>query len=397
MKLYAQQGWGKGEKISRGLEANTLQGVILSPHDEEPLVLRAYAESLAARQPRPDVLFDPQIYVSLVPDANEGKLPQYDEYYRPDLRLRDLTGLRTVQRLVHGTLRYQRELPLTHAVSPTIIIEGFADRSAQVALSLAQESIEYWDSHPDGDQRLLISFVFAESALAHHEQVAEFLDTISLYEADGFYLVVDRNDAIYSQDFDAGRLAEMLRIVYSLRQSRFEVVVGYSDLVCALYSAVGASASATGWAQKLRKFNRTRFQPSGGGRQPRDRYSSAPLLNSIYLTELDACQDVRRLRAVLSNTPYDRIFDGRSYPSGMSWSAETSTLHHWATISSILGPLGRGSTRERTGTLERMIVDAGTLYNELARLGVRFEGRNGPSHLGNWSEGLEDFRRAVRV
>jgi hypothetical protein len=277
------------------------------------------------------------------------------------------------------------------------MMEGFADRSAQVALSLAQESIEYWSGISSRNESMLISFVFAESALAHHEQVAEFLDTVSLYEVAGFYLVIDRNNTVYSQDFEAGRLAEMLRIVHSLRQSRFEVVIGYSDMISALYSAVGASACATGWTQRLRKFNRARFQPSGGGRPPRDRYSSAPLLNSIFLTELDACRDVRRLRAVLSNTPYDVAFDGRGYPSGVSWSPETSTLHHWATISTILERLGNGSSRDRTGMLQRMVVDAGTLYNDLARLGVRFEGPNGSAHLENWLDGLEEFRRVVRV
>jgi hypothetical protein len=397
VKLYAQHGWGKAEKIQKGLDEESLQGLILSPHDEDPSDLRDYVQSLAKRRPRPDVLFDPQMYVSLIPDANEGKLPQYKRYYRPDLNLRDLTGLRSVERLVHSALDYQRELPLTHIVSPTILIEGFADRTAQVALSLAQESLEYWQGSGTHSRPLLISFFFSESALAHHDQVAEFLDTISLYEVDGFYIVVDRNSAMYSQDFEPGRLSEMLRIIYSLRQSRFEVVVGYSDLISSVFSAVGATACATGWSQKLRRFNRARFQPSGGGRQPRDRYTSTPLVNSIFLTELDACQDVRKLKAVLSATPYDCVFDGESFPSGVSWSPELSTLNHWAALAKILKTLRDGSVRARTGLMARMIVDAGTLYNELARLGVRFEAPNGPAHLANWLDGLEKFMREVRI
>lgn len=397
MKLYAQHGWGKSEKITAGLDTEILQGVVLSPHDEEPSDLAAYVRELAARRPKPDILFDPQIYVSLIPDAIEGKLPQYAAYYRPDLNLRDLAGSRRIQELARNSLDFQKSLRLTHILSPTIIMEGFADRSAQVALSLAQESIEYWESVSSDSRPLLISFVFSESALAHHDQVAEFLDTISLYEASGFYLVVDRNHGTYSQDFDARRLAEMLRIIFSLRQSRFEVVTGYSDIVSALFAAVGASASATGWSQKLRRFNRSRFQPSRGGRQPRERYSSGPLLNSIFLTELDACQDVGKLRAVRSNTSYDSVFDGRSYPSGVSWSPATSTLHHWATTKKIIESLPDGSSRGRIAFMKRLIVDARTLYNELARLGVRFEGPNGPAHLSNWLDGLDDFVSAVRI
>lgn len=397
MKLYAQHGWGKGEKINRALDESVLQGLILGPHDEEPTDLRGYVESLARRRSKPDVLFDPQLHVALMPNANEGKLPQYTDYYRPNLSLRDLTAMRAVRQIARDVLDYERGLPLSQIVSPSILMEGFADRTAQVALSLAQESIEYWEGITNDDRPLLLSFLFSESALAHHEQVAEFLDTISLYEVAGFYIVVDRNDSIYSQDFEPRRLSELLRIIYSLRQSRFEVVVGYSDFVSVLFSAVGATACATGWSQKLRRFNRARYQPSRGGRQPRERYSSAPLLNSIFLTELDACQDVRRLRAVRSNTRYDDVFDGQSYPSGVSWSPELSTLQHWATLAELTERLGTNSGRNRMNLAVRMIVDAGTLYNELASLGVRFEGPNGRGHLPNWLDGMEDFMRGVRI
>jgi hypothetical protein len=396
VKLYAQHGWGKGEKIDRGLEDRVIEGVILSPHDEAPSDLAAYSQGLSARRPKPDVLFDPQLYVSLIRDANEGKLPQY-AYYRQNLGLRDFATLRTVQQLVRNSIDFQRGLDLTHVLSPTICVESFTDRSAQVALSLAQEAIEYWRGITGDRRRLLISFVFSEIALTHGDHVSEFLDTISLLEADGFYFVVDRNSSGYSQDFQAVRLTQMLRIVYSLKRSRFEVVCGYSDFVNLLYGSVGADAGATGWSQKLRRFNRARFQPSAGGRRPRDRYSSSKLINSIYLTELDACQEVNKLRAVKSDTAYDRAFDGQSYPSGVSWSAENGMLHHWASISSLLAGVANGTTRDRTQSASRTITEAQTLYDSLARLGVRFEPPNGKTHLENWAEAMTTFLNDVRT
>lgn len=395
MKLYAQHGWGKGEKINRGLADRIIGGVVLSPHDESPSDMEAYVTQLARTRTRPDLLFDPQLHVSLIRDAAEGKLPQYD-YYRQNLALRDFAALRNIQQIVHECLDFQRRLQLSHIVSPTICAENFTDRSAQIALTLAQESIEYWQGIDDA-RPLLVSVVFAEFALANSQQVSEFLDTISLLEADGFYLVVDRNSPTYSQDFQATRLAQMMRMTYSLKRSRFQIVCGYSDFTNVLYGAVNADAGATGWSQKLKRFNRGRFQPSAGGRRPRDRYSSSRLINSVYLTELDSCQDVRQLRAVKSDTPYDRCFDGRSYPSGVSWSPEDQALHHWASISQMLQKIDQPTARARLDETNQTIASAQDLYRNLARLGVTFEPPNGAAHLENWAEAISMFVSEVRV
>jgi len=396
MKLYAQHGWGKGEKVSRGLTDRVVTGVVLSPHDEIPTDMRSYVRELSRLPLRPALLFDPQLYVSLIRGAAEGKLPQY-EYYRQNLGLRDFATLRSVQQLVRECIDFQRELELTHILSPTICAESFADRSAQVALTLAQEAVEYWQGI-SGDRRpLLVSFLFSEIALTNNEQVSEFLDTISLLEADGFYLVVDRNSPGYSQDFQPTRLAQMMRMIYSLKRSKFEVVCGYSDFVNFLFSAVNADAGATGWSQKLKRFNRGRFQPSAGGRRARDRYSSSKLINSIYLTELDACQDVQRLRAVKSETPYDRCFDGQSYPSGVSWPQEDSVLHHWASISQLLRKVTPTNVRERVNETSSIIVAAQSLYRNLARLGVTFEPPNSATHLENWADAITTLLGEIRL
>ncbi|MFI5421111.1 MAG: hypothetical protein ACHQ1H_09105 [Nitrososphaerales archaeon] len=396
MKLYSQHGWGKGEKINRGLADDVVKGVIFSPHDEAPSDIKSYIKELSRRKHEPDLLFDPQLYVSLIRGANEGKLPQYD-YYRQNLGLRDFAALRSVQQFVRECIDFQRDLHLTHILSPTICAESFTDRSAQVALTLAQEAVEYWGGISSDKRPLLISFLFSEIALTSSEQVSEFLDTISLLEADGFYLVVDRNTPGYSQDFQPTRLAQMMRMIHSLKRSRFEVVCGYSDFVSLLGSAVNADAGATGWSQKLKRFNRARFQPSAGGRRPRDRYSSSKLINSIYLTELDACQEVQRLRVVKSDTIYDRCFDGISYPSGVSWSSEDSALHHWASITQLLDSVTGSSIRDRLNQTSQLIVAAQTLYRSLSKLGVRFEPPNGPTHLESWAEAIATLLGEMRT
>ena len=266
-----------------------------------------------------------------------------------------------------------------------------------MALSLAQESIEYWSGIQGESRPLLVSVVFSENALSTHDQVAEFLDTVSLYETAGFYVVIDRNDTVYSQDLNRDRLSEFLRVIYSLARSQFQVVCGYSDLLGGLYTAFGADATATGWSQKLRRFNSAKFIPSRGGRPARDRYSSLPLLNSIFVTELDACQDAGHLTEVLSNTPYDRVFNGTSSPAGVSWSQLRATLHHWATLAALQAQLTGIQVRDRLQTVSRMITQARSLYAQLGREGVTFEPQNGPAHLRSWADALAAARAALRV
>ena len=395
MSLLAQHGWGKGEKIERALSSQDITGVILSPHDERRAEMTRYIAELVQSTHHPLVMIDPQVHVSLLQGANEGKLPEYPYYHR-NLSLRDFSA-RNIQQFVRQALDFQRSLGVTHIVSPTIIQEGFSDRSSQVALSLAQESIDYWSGIQGDDRPLLISVVFSENALSTHDQVAEFLDTVSLYETGGFYLVADRNDTVYSQDFHPVRLSELLKIVYSLSRSQFQVICGYSDFLGHLYTAFGAAGTATGWTQKLRQFNSSKFVPSAGGRQPRDRYSSSPLLNSIFVTELDACQDAGRLPEVLSNTAYDSIFDGSTYPTGMSWSQGTASLHHWATLTILQRQLSGRQMRERLQIVDRTITRAQILYAELAGSGVTFEPQNGPNHLRSWADALASARASLRI
>ena len=66
MSLLAQHGWGKSNKIERGIETGTLSGVILSPRDESPPNLSAYVEALRRNDPNLTVMVDPQFYATTV-------------------------------------------------------------------------------------------------------------------------------------------------------------------------------------------------------------------------------------------------------------------------------------------------------------------------------------------
>jgi hypothetical protein len=395
MKLYAQHGYAKSDKMDRALEAEALDGVIFGPNNEKPESLRDCVRKFAQLKPSPDILIDPQLYVSLLPSPKEGNLPLYDEYYSSNLTTRDLTP-RRIDEIVRKVLDFQRNLPVTRLVSPTIILESFTNRSAQIAQFLAQASMDYHAGLKSA-RPLMLSFVFNETALSSQDQVNEFLDTVSLYEAAGFYLVVARPVGQYQQIFEWERMACWMLILYSLGiRNRFEVVCGYTDFPGFLASAVGASAAATGWFNSLRQFDVKRFSPSTGGRPPKERYSSAPLLSSIFLQELDNCYDADMIEDVLTGTDYDQIFQ-EDRPSAYDWPPDVSTLHHWATLKMLFRLTKGGNIKDRIQIVEKAIASAEILYGKLGRKGVQFDPTTGPSNLREWGQALATFRALARL
>lgn len=394
MKLYAQHGYAKSNKIDRAFEAGAVNGVVFGPNNEKPESLRECIERFAELKPTPDLLVDPQLYVSLLANPREGNLPLYD-YYPSNLTIRDLTP-RRISDIVQSVIDFQTRLPVTRIVSPTIILDSFDSRTAQIAHFLAQSSMDYHASLRKVPP-LLLSFVFNETALSSQDQIDEFLDAVSLYRTAGFYLVVGRPTGQYHQKFGWERMAGWLFILYSLgNRNQFEVVCGYTDFLGFPASAVGASAAATGWFNSLRQFDQKRFLPSTGGRPARERYSSGPLLNSIFLQELDNCFDADMSNQVLTGTSYDKVFR-RERPSAQDWPPDISTLHHWATLKKLLKRTEKGNTKDKIETVEDAIAGARLLYDNLRNTGIQFDPTTGSSHLEEWTQAFTTFRAVARL
>jgi hypothetical protein len=71
------------------------------------------------------------------------------------------------------------------------MFDDFRDPWSQIALSLAQASIDHRASMRR-PAPLLISLVFSETALTSADKLDEFLDVVSLWDVEGFYIIVRR-------------------------------------------------------------------------------------------------------------------------------------------------------------------------------------------------------------
>jgi hypothetical protein len=244
---------------------------------------------------------------------------------------------------------------------------------------------------------LLISVVVDEQAFKNRDAVNEYLDIISLWDVQGVYLIVRRTDSTYPASTDESVMANLMYFVYVLSEiNGLEVVCGFSDMMGMLLHAAGATATGTGWYNSLKQFTLKRFQPSTGGRAPRARYTSGPLLGSLLIVpELDAAYRLKQVPKVISNTTFDGAFLTRN-PGNVEWPASTACLHHWEVLSSLASEFSsQGSVSDNLDVLQEAIKKGIRTYQALERAGVQFELPTIPRDLRTWNTAIDAFRAEV--
>jgi hypothetical protein len=398
--LLAQIGYGRGLKVHEGLGEGSVEGAILSPKDEARERLEHCVRDLREAHPDAVIMMDPQFYVTTLSVPRDGRLPEYD-YYADNAGLsRTQFSPRQIEGYVKACLDYQQGSlqGVSYLVSPNILFDDFRDSWSQIALNMAEGAVEYHDTMADAPP-LLVSIVLSEVALRNVAALAEFLDAVSSLEVKGFYVLVHRNSSSYEAAMEPGAMRSLMYLVYVLsRLNDYEVYVGYSDWIGAFLHAAGASGTGTGWHQSLRQFNMARFEPAGGGRRPRKRYSSAPLLSApLVQPELEDIFRAGRIADVLTGSPHDAILRGGPAAGAPRWTDQISCLAHWAALDRVIGAVSTGQVANRLDAALRLIDHAALLYDRLAGRGVNFEPNTGPGHLAPWRDAIVDFRAAAGV
>ncbi len=398
--LLAQTGYGRGNKIHTALGEDLVGGVILSPKDERRERLEECVSDLRDRHADAWIMVDPQFYATTVSVPRDGRLPEYNYYADHAPLSRNQFSPRQIARYVHACLDYQNDLPgISHILSPSVLFDDFRDSWSQIALNMAEASIDHHDNLTDAPP-LLVTVVTSELALRNATGLGEFLDALSGLEVDGFYLLLNRSSSGYQAAMDTRAMENLLYFVHVLAHlNDYQVVVGYSDWLGFLLHAAGASATATGWHQSLRQFSMARFEPAGGGRRPRKRYSSTPLLsNSLIIPELDDIYRTGLLNNVLSGSDYDEILRTGPAAGEARWTDEIGCLAHWAAIGRAIAQIeAQRRPSAKLNTALGLIDGAVTLYDRLLHRGVNFEPQTGPDHLTSWRDSVLAFRHTAGV
>lgn len=395
MSLYAQHGYGKGNKIEKALSNNIIDGVILCPRAESPEKIRDFVKKLKQDHENADCYFDPMFFLGyLHEDINLGKLSLYP-YFKSELTNAHLSIPSNIHNYAKETVDFQKGLLTSAIFSPTIAINSFNSRESQIAISLAYETITVVkSSYP-----IFVSLCIHESAFKDTASMESFLNSISLLDVDGFYLVVERESNISkAAEIDSAILSNLLYFSFVLSIiNNYELIYGFSDLLSIPLSVASNASFASGWFSNLKSFSVANYRPASGGRRPRKRYMSEPLMNSILLVpELLSLIQANSFDLAKSDSPYNTII----FPnmSESAWSDEVSCLHNWTVLRKMINEtIEQGDVLNRIEYLKNKIAAAEVNYKKIINIFPQLEPKSNSSHLSMWNDALECFENKLGV
>ncbi len=400
MSILAQCGWGMAKKVEKGLQGNHISGLILSPKDMDVRKVVAKYHDIKKAFPNAFIIFDPQFYVSVLPDPRDGKLPTYN-YYRAHCGLsRAYFKSSNIEHIVHDCIEFQLEHlnGLSAIVSPTIGFSSFSDSWSQIALNMAFESVDQY-KHKSTGCPLIVSLLIDEIAFNSKKEMMGFLSALCEIDADGFYIIIRRNDS-HSLHITHERFSLILYMTYILSYlNKYRIIFGYCDLYSFLLEAAGADLVGSGWYKNLRMFSNQRFYQSSGGRRPRKRYSSLPLLSSpLLIPEMQEVYQRNELNQVITKDQYSAILSQGPGLGNTQWTDEVSCLANWKTLSTLSRKISQcHDFNKKMETAQKLIDNSLSLYNLLQGLGIDFEYTTGPHHIHEWNKSIKEFKDYLLV
>lgn len=393
MKLYAQHGYGEGEKIIQGLQKGIISGVIYGAKDVNPDRLNERLGKIAEISPAAGRLFDPQYYVSLRgsdPNIRLGKLEEYP--YFSIMRRSQLESNKLIEDELRKVIKYQVGLPVTAIISPNILISrSFDSVEAVIAKNFIRQARGIYDEFSD-KRPLYVTLAISREALIAFTELEAFLNDVTLLNSppDGFYLLIGARSVEARTDlYNADVIAAWMLLNYSLKINGYQLINGYSDLISPFLGAAGGDIGCTGWWSNLRVFSMDRFAPEAtGGRQPVQRYLSAKLLNRITFYELDALRRV--IPDVVNGLSMDSEYEGEPERA-------IEVLQSWEALSSLLTSLtASGDSLKNLGKCADAIKAAEDLYASFKNR-YHLDPKSDDIHLQALLEGMNLFKRRAEL
>lgn len=319
MSFWLQHGYGKGTKIEDLASSNDLKaGVILGTGDEGTNALASTVDLVKSEGGEP--LLDPQSYVYSSPACTTR---MHDEHSLEFADMSWAAAPSVIEGHVEKVLKLNDDLGINRPIGPGPFLLSFDDRWTPASIQYARALAQY---RPDG----LACLAIDEKAFSSWESVAGWLDVFTTVDISGVYLLVGRSGP-YPSSWNPDILANVLRAIHWLTaRNGYEVIWGYSDVAGVLGSAAGATGVATGWYHSLRSFNIAKWQPRTGGRSPKPRFFSTPML-----TSLEATGQARAL-AEDQPDPLGATPDEITSLVDVSWSLSDSWMQHLRAVSRLI-------------------------------------------------------------
>ncbi|MBC8199868.1 MAG: hypothetical protein H8E80_07480 [Desulfobacteraceae bacterium] len=399
MKLFAQHGYGPGDKIINGFKDNTIDGVIFSARYEKMEKIPGDAKDINSVSSNAEILLDPEFYACFYTHQPDAKLGGLNEWpYFSTQRRSQLESSEIVEKVLADTFDTVVDLPLTSIIAPNIFIpRSFNSIEAVIAKNFIRKTQQLFEK--TGDKRkVFATLAIDRTTLIDQTEFEAFLNDITALDnpPDGFYIIVgggitgDRTEISRSELIHADVIAGWMMLNFTLSINGFKVINGFSDILTPFLGCAGGYAGATGWWSNLRMFSMSRYiNTVSGGRLPTIRYLSDALLNRITHSERKAF--VKLIPEINNGLPRDSDYE-RGEPD-----RKVEVLQSWEAISHLNNENIVSDMDESLKLLENMVNRAEITYTNLAGYGLPVNREANREYMEALMESIQAFRRNAEI
>ena len=399
MKLFAQHGYGPGDKIINGFKDNTIDGVIFSARYEKMEKIPGDAKDINSVSSDAEILLDPEFYACFYAHQPDAKLGGLNEWpYFSTQRRSQLESSETVEKVLADTFDTVVDLPLTSIIAPNIFIpRSFNSIEAVIAKNFIRKTQQLFEK--TGDKRkVFATLAIDRTTLIDQTEFEAFLNDITALDnpPDGFYIIVgggiadDRTEISRSEIIHADVIAGWMMLNFTLSINGFKVINGFSDILTPFLGCAGGYAGATGWWSNLRMFSMSRYiRTDGKGRQPIVRYLSNVLLNRI--THIERRAFARLLPEINNGTPHDREYE-KGEPD-----RKAEALQTWEAISQLNDNNVTSEIDESMHRLAHIVNSAEIAYTNLAGYGPSINKESNTEYILALREAIQVFSRKAEI
>ena len=399
MKLFAQHGYGPGDKIINGFKDNIIDGVIFSARYEKMEKILGDVRDITSVFSNAEILLDPEFYACFYAHQPDAKLGGLNEWpYFSTQRRSQLESSEKVEKILADTFDTLVDLPLTSIIAPNIFIpRSFNSIEAVIAKNFIRKTQQLFEE--TGDKRnVFATLAIDRDTLIDQTEFEAFLNDITALDnpPDGFYIIVGGGITDYrtkisrSELIHADVIAGWMMLNFTLSINGFKVINGFSDILTPFLGCAGGYAGATGWWSNLRMFSMSRYiNTVSGGRLPTIRYLSNALLNRITHDERRAF--VKLIPEINNGLPRDSDYEGGEPDR------KVEVLQSWEAISHLNNENIVSEMDESLQLLEDVVNRAEITHTNLAGYGLPVNREANREYMEALMESIRVFRSNAEI
>lgn len=389
-------------------------GAILSPVDYKITKNRRLSRTI--REHGGIVLFDPQMYNPRFDDYEMNSYNYFFEYGGEDFETTILEDEDIRQEFCEMAIIVQNSLEVDGYIAPSRYLSSISEAGMRFWQDVTETFLDVARDE-DNDKPVYASLPVNGESLEDSDNFTELLNWATSVDVDGFYVSAEFDQYHQYPLTDTTNLIPFLKLLRTLRENRYELIVGHTHHVAHLLFGVGVKAFASGHNKNLRSFDTERWEDrdDGAGVTVVDYYSDK-LLNDLRVyrpgfeddsgtySDFDLLEDNGfDLDSIRTGSPFEEVlFSGPGPASESEWPQKDGSWNHYLWSCHQIAEQYRSDTLQdemvETGDItsarlkraQNRVEEAKELYEEIDEEGILLHAPE-ESIYADWEDALEEI------